>query len=472
MTIYVPSCFRHWLLSTLPGLRTNPGYLRLFHYLLAGEFVDGESGELVIPAGLLAEFEGKVAQFRGGNYVAAAFLDSFRRDVLPDLTVRDWRYRDKRARTVSSRGLPADVVASWDAMNADVLRGSTELVDMFSGRKWTRQREADHQRLEAAAIGAAARAVDASPLTLDIIDYQNGLAPHAFSRAVKTHLAEAVSVAESLPDSVSRQRALTYLARIAVRPKPLLRAVADSPRPFGTGMSLLGVKSSVRRVLTQGWVDYDLKNAQLAIVAREWGIEELQAFLASGQSIWSFLTESLDVPASAKPVLKTAVYSLLFGRPKGRISASLDAESGLPGLGQRFFSLPLMKVAYRAREGQLKRVKSDHGGSTSLGKTIPIPYGSGRPAEWVAGARSILAQQAQAVELQLVHPVYVLARTTKAFDIMLYQFDGFTVKYRDKRNCALWHQRILAEVDRHAANLGVHTRLEHEPGASFDWDLG
>ena len=471
MATVVTRRFREACLRALPGLGRNVAYWRLLGHVLLDEFRDDRTGELVVPAKALAEFEGKGEQFRSKNYVAGEFLEAFRRDVVPGFAYRDWRYRDGRARTVTSHGLPQVVRDAWVEMNAEVAGGASDLVLLATGLGWTPKARAGEYRSETEAIIRSAHARGASRETLDVIEYQNGLASNGFAHVVNERMDEALALAESLPVPESRRHALAYLARIRVRPKPLVHAVENSPRPFWRGMNLLGVKSSVRRVLTQDWVDYDLKNAQLAIVASDWGIEELQAFLATGQSIWPVLIETLGLRAGDKPALKVAIYSVLFGRPKRRVIETLDAETGVAGVGKRFFKVPVVKLAFSARERRLKKLTSEYGGTTALGKVIPIPYGSGDPVEWVAGARSILAQQAQALELQLVHPVYELARTTRAFDVMLYQFDGFTVRYRDRRNCALWHRTILEAVERRARSLGVHTRLENDPGAAFAWDL-
>ena len=55
--------------------------------------------------------------------------------------------------------------------------------------------------------------------------------------------------------------------------------------------------------------------------------------------------------------------------------------------------------------------------------------------------------------------------------MMLYQFDGITVSFRDERSAAYWHGRIVGAVADAAESLGVLTRFEHEPGAAVAGSL-
>ena len=133
-------------------------------------------------------------------------------------------------------------------------------------------------------------------------------------------------------------------------------------------------------------------------------------------------------------------------------------------------ALPLIRAVYEARERQIDHlVFKAFEAWTVFGKRLPIPFGSYERRR--EAARKALAQQAQAVELLLLMPVYELASETDQFTVMLYQFDGVTVKYRDRRTCAYWHERITSAVADAAERERVQTRLEWEVGAAFAWRL-
>ena len=452
-----------------PGLDKNPAYWRLLLYLVSGGQPDDETGEPVIPAALLAEFEGRVAQHTARYYVAKDFLEAFRRDVLPDFSYGDADHSESRARTVTNRGLPPEVFVWFDRMQVELAGGAGDVVDAVTGRKRSRSVVAAERRADFEEVEAFVRAYHVSPEARAVIGYHNELPANRFAAVVRDFQAEALDVAGSLPSVEARRQAFAVLAQIRLFPKPLLRPVENSARPFSLRPSLLTVKSGVRRVFTQRWVDYDLATAQLAIVAREWAVPGLLSFLAVGESVWAYLFEALDVGSELKPALKTAVYSLVFGASKGAIRRDLMSDSGRIGVDEAFFEAPLVKEVYDARERRIRDLLDARGGSTSLGRDIRIPYGTWQ--ERAAYARSILAQQAQAIELQLIHPVYELAATTDQFTVMLYQFDGITVSFRDERSAAYWHGRIVGAVADAAESLGVLTRFEHEPGAAVAGSL-
>ena len=483
--VYSTALLRRELLARFPGLAGNPGYRRLLAYLVSGGQRDDETGEPVIPAALLAEFEGRVAQHAARNHVAKDFLEGFRRDVLPEFEFSEgWSYAEEKARVVTRLGVPEDVLALWHAAASDVLGGGVEVVELVSGRRRTRRVEAEDDRVELARAWAALASVShVADETRAVIGYHNGLSRNSFSRVVRRHWDEAVGVARGLAEE-SRAVTELALADIGWFPKPLLRPVENSARAYSLRPSLLTVKSSVRRVLTQDWVEYDLKGAQFAIVARLWRIPELQAFLASGASVWATLLGELGLPVSVKRKVKDAVYSLVFGgglrtervaessggKLRKGIAERLDEETGVPGVGERFLALPLIRAVYEAREREIDHLVFEAFEAwTVFGKRLPIPVGSYERRR--EAARKALAQQAQAVELLLLMPVYELASETDQFTVMLYQFDGVTVKYRDRRTCAYWHERITSAVADAAERVRVQTRLEWEVGAAFAWPL-
>jgi len=132
------------------------------------------------------------------------------------------------------------------------------------------------------------------------------------------------------------------LHRIMIDPKPLLRPVDNSVRAFSHQASLTTVKREVRKILTRDWVEYDLRYAQLAIVARLWRIPELLEFLEGNTSPWTYLTRTLAPSASdkeqAKDIIKNAVYALIFGSSEKR-AMEIIGKLDNPPSKQEFFSI-------------------------------------------------------------------------------------------------------------------------------------
>jgi hypothetical protein len=87
---------------------------------------------------------------------------------------------------------------------------------------------------------------------------------------------------------------------------------------------------------------------------------------------------------------------------------------------------------------------------------------------------TLIAMVAQSAELKLLEPAINLACEVEAeardkgrqapFKILLYQFDGFTVHFTDKRLNVVerWAKRICDAVEVRAEEMNVVTRLEYE----------
>ena len=251
-----------------------------------------------------------------------------------------------------------------------------------------------------------------------------------------------------------RFNALNQLSAIANDPVPryLPSYTGNTVRVFTSGYSLCTIDKSLRRVLQPDWIELDLASAQLAIVGQDWGLAEVTEFLESGGSIWDSLYDFMGwaeyrsgVPKkSAKPALKKGLYSAVFGGGKKKILDLMYSEyvSGVhyPGflvyegfLGS-FFEHPLVRELMKARRGQLREIEQEEGAEDVFGETIKLKSGT--------NSRSVLAQLAQAQELQLLLPALDVAEAeldraeekgaNARFWITLWQHDGFSIRVRDK----------------------------------------
>ncbi len=236
----------------------------------------------------------------------------------------------------------------------------------------------------------------------------------------------------------------------------------------------------LRKTLTRGWVEFDLTSCQLAIAAKMWEIEEIQEFLKSGESIWISLInyygfDALDMKHNEtarydliKEDLKDALYSLMYGMTRKNLIADLteDLERfGIEDGGKTYMTHPLIKILYEARELRMKELNDCDTAETIFGKIIHIrgsKFSSGAPddlrKEYI---RSVIAQQAQAIELYLMLPVLDLAKTTKDFIITIFQHDGCSINFTNKSKKKKWLNRIVASVQARADQLGILTGLEY-----------
>lgn len=167
--------------------------------------------------------------------------------------------------------------------------------------------------------------------------------------------------------------------------------------------------------------------------------------------------------------IRNSNYSLIYGMSKRGLMYEINEGLKTYNLikpGSHFFTHPLIKTIYEAREIKYKELNDIGEGQTIFGTTRKV-YGSktskGTPSkERMEYITSILAHQAQSVELYILLPVIDLARTTKDFFITLWQHDGFSVHFTNKSKVDYWIKKIQSVVQQKIDEQGILTHLEWE----------
>jgi hypothetical protein len=131
-------------------------------------------------------------------------------------------------------------------------------------------------------------------------------------------------------------------------------------RIFPYGERIVSLKSEVRRALTHGLIEGDLKSAQLAIAANLWNVTSIKEFLTQGGSIWEYLYQ---LGSTNKDALKEVLYSLMFGMHHTGTAVQLT-EIGISY--QNFAGLPLIKDLIHARNREMRRIREEGGATTCL----------------------------------------------------------------------------------------------------------
>lgn len=306
-----------------------------------------------------------------------------------------------------------------------------------------------------------------------IQDYINGLSPRGFTNLLPNMRAARSAVCNLTAKSprftkLLRDYQQTLLNEIEEQPQPFVQPSRAGRTvrliPVNRGISLL--EKSVRRRLAPLWSEWDLRAAQFAICAKLWGVESVQAFLKDrNRNIWIELADylGLDVTRTKQALKNAGVYPLFFGMPDSNVAAGvtralaglgyvLQGERGM-SYGKRFLKHPLIADMLMARDQALKEIKAAGGALNCYG-------------DWIAydptqeNENSVLAQLAQAVEMQLLVPVFRLAQASEGeLTIMLYQFDGVSVTTRRSDRREYWLNEAQAAVDEQAQRLGVETTL-------------
>ncbi|HEU4326501.1 MAG TPA: hypothetical protein VFS21_25390 [Roseiflexaceae bacterium] len=466
---------RDFFARSYPGLGNNAAYWRLLGWSLFSGFLDAETGRTVLPAEVLSLCEGK-ERFDAKNYSASKLLGGFRRDVcaleLSQQTFSGWQ---TKARQIVALGCSnADTAA---VLGADTAY-TGERVDFVTGEPFNRTRRKAETTQECSWVVENSSAADNEASAL-IYQYFLGLDGYRETyeaqinrnwRAALATLAEVYLVSDADTEEARAAKLKGFEAQsralscIRSQPVPFVRPSARSARLSPVGASWAALKREVYRELTVGWDKLDLRAAQLAIVARLWGVAELETFLAAGGNVWVRLLGDLGLQPTAKAALKEAVYKLVFGARKRTDSADpkeraktivlpLDAAFGR-GFGDRFLAHPLIAPLVSARARCREEVTAAGGLTDCFGRWLAVS----EDQSW----RSVLAQEAQAAEQLLMAEVFKVASETEDFFVAVYKYDGVAICWRNRKYRARWLGRLQEAVAAKAAELGIHTALDVE----------
>lgn len=452
----VSKAFRMALINEFPALKNRP-YMYLFRNLLLRSVEKTERDEYYNAHLLTHHWLALINQKDWTNFRSGEFLNAFKRDVLPDFEWTDYKEREK-ARTVKNYGIP-DKAYKILHQHLD----EEPEVWLETGTKLTNTRVVadDYERM----IGFANTLADIyeiSPQAKNILDYHNSLPRQMFTSAVRRNLTSAERAVLALQDNESVYTPTREtLKRVVAYSKPVLVPKSSTDRLFGQIPDLTRIKSSVRKALTKGWWEADLKSAQLAIAAKVWDIPQIQTFLAEGGSIWANLMIGFDGDKdSVKAACKTALYSILYGGGEKNVRAALEED--LVGTGfdaDTFLQNPLIIALISRQKEVMDEIMLDPKDHTKKGVPInPLDQTAitGKPHER-------MALLAQAYELLLIHEMYLVQKKySNVFTISLYQFDGVSINWiRPERRDAMI-KKLNKAVAAKAKELGIHTALEWE----------
>ncbi|MBX3214334.1 MAG: hypothetical protein KF850_20030 [Labilithrix sp.] len=294
-----------------------------------------------------------------------------------------------------------------------------------------------------------------------IVDYLNDLPSNVFAAKVKANVARAIEVASKLEER-QRHGELAKLHRIVSQPQPFYGPSKGerTVRVFAQNVAIQNLKNEVKYALIDGWVTFDLRSSQLAIVSKDWGIDDLRTWLSDfdNNNVWSRLTALFPgIPTStSKPALKTAVYSVCYGAGKKRIRREL--AKGLEvteDAVEPFFHDPFISKVLRQRRLMTKGIIEAKQVRDCFGQTLTC---AGKE-----DVRSVMAQLSQAQEMALLLPAIDLAKKREGeFKIVLWEHDGFSVHFTRKDRIESESQRIMDAVNERCSKLGYPTRLERK----------
>lgn len=465
--------FRTAVARACPGLGDDGAYWRMMELLLFGSS-RSRSRPVLLPHPVIADVCG--VDPHDGGFRSGEFLEAFQRDVLPGFTWEDYDHAGGLVREVVTDGVPPSILAALALEMAVHPRSMPDRVYFASGFSYDARR--DPKALREADLRHATMLK--LPETEDqrfIQGYLHGLDVRRFSFLDGT-FDGAYATALGIENEAARTQAMRLLHRIYVQPVPFYSPVANSLRLFSIVGGLQQVHRRVREALMRGCWDLDGDAVHLAIVARVWGIPELHAFLGTSgaAAIWRSLTAHVarvchgrDPEAEPlsegehgayKAALKHGVYALTYGGGAGAIADQIGEHDG-DGLFDDYDAVvdalkghELLGRVFEAKNRMLERIKRDKGMAGAYG-FVRLKRGR-KPL-------SVLAMVSSSYELSLMRSVFeVAAEHPDLCAILLYQFDGVTVRFRGEDRAGWIVRKMQAAFDAKARALGIPTQLSSE----------
>lgn len=469
-----------------PNLSKEASYRKLFLHLIFSN-IHGE-GYSIIDRDVLAYCEGKSKDNKNHRYTATTFLSNFIKDTGVNVQIRGYDYVDKRARQATII-LPPDLQKVLELEIDRIL--NKEKVDLYSfitGKKMTKNSLTDIKRNMEEEVKLFYNC--ASEEAIPLLEYLNELPSNLFSAKLKENYQHLLDTFHKLESSETNPNLKPYkdallkgieskiIIHMFENPKPYYKpsVAGRTVRIFTHGESMLLLHKSLRKAICKGWHEYDLVSSQLAIVAKLWGITEVQEFLQSGKHIWTELITHLGfnykLLKQQKPIffdklkglLKESLYSIVYGMKKCALLSRLTKgfnQLGIKKKGADLFTHPIMAALYKAREAKMAKVI--HEGKLVLdwyqGRVLTLDGTNTKEKQ--KNVKSLLAQEAQLMEMVLIAPVFKIAKANSQYmSITLFQHDGFTVHYNKKDLVNVFETKMIRAVKAQADLLGVLTTLE------------
>ncbi len=429
-------------------------------YLMFGTWRN-DYGRLLITREIVADCEGKSHQLKvSHNYSAWEFLEKYSSEIQPFEWTNWYGDREGKKKQVSrvvTRLIWPNRVHNAIEKERNGEWIASERVYMADGKPFSKKKQLT-QLKEDRQLSLERLNTQGCTEAKELLLYLNGLPSNAFYR-ILSNLPEALEEAKKIEKKESREHQLNVLNAVLDSYQPFYKPTSGSVRIFAFNENMTQLNKNIRQVLTKGWLEFDLRSAQLAINSKLWQVRKVQKFLQEGGKIWDSLFEwfGLEKSEETKRIFKTALYSISYGASFKK-SMNYDGRKTLREVleplfkdPKQFLTHPLIKSLWRARSKQLSKIKREGGAKDCFGRFLSVRD---------FNPRSILAQLSQSYELKLLYPVIELAKKDLRFDVVLWQHDGFSVLIRKQEDEEMIIFSIKYVVKAVADKLGINTELE------------
>jgi hypothetical protein len=192
---------------------------------------------------------------------------------------------------------------------------------------------------------------------------------------------------------------------------------------------------------------------------------DIHAYISATPSgFWVDMANTMQVcPLKAKPGIKRATYSLIYGSSKENILTKLQ-EYVTRGEAERFWNHPVISTLLSARSTRLKSLNLTGQAKDAFGNLMDLKTWKDSGNAY-SKAMSVLSCQAQSYELPILHPVILYAISTQGSSAPLvmtaWLHDGIWV-HCDDQVALTRHVGNIGSIIREASNKLLGFPLEPE----------
>jgi hypothetical protein len=272
----------------------------------------------------------------------------------------------------------------------------------------------------------------------------------------KYHFADGIRAAMSIDEHSSvKDYNLNLLMTYTEMPKPFyVPKPRQTDRVFGTELTFLS--GEVRKALYPDWIDFDLKNCHLAILASLFAMPVTSAFLSTGKSFWKEIMDYMGIApeqqAIAKEFIKIALYSIVYGMLASYAKENLEQELAFRAIlwNKSFTDHPIVKEISNVIQQAKTKIENKNGMQSAYRF---ITLGS-------KDVNSVLSCVIQSYELAIITACYEMAVREEEsrnadFDIALHQHDGFSILPKNNVDLVKIEQRFQKVVSKKADDIEI-----------------
>jgi hypothetical protein len=174
----------------------------------------------------------------------------------------------------------------------------------------------------------------------------------------------------------------------------------------------------------------------------------------SGQNVWEVLIGRAGLDMSAKPAIKIAIYSIIFGMTQPNLRETLATKVGWDSCG-KLFDQVAVKDLLRARSEYMTSIRLSKGASDADDNwcSLPEPYDSG-------DVRTLVSWVIQSFEARIMQAILPTIESDPQNHILSWLHDGATLHLGNATKKDRQLVRMIRDVDAVALRFGIPTRLD------------